>query len=488
MNMRINNRILLFGIFFTVALLCVLSIYLLPVNAQSWDAAYRYYNECDKARLAVQDEINSANDDLQQLENVRARIEGELSDNAEDLRDGVRTSLVAAAGGDLGAGASALINAASDTMDGEALLSLFNSANSAISSQLGVISGIYTRAGTGYDAVYSRYQSSYNALSAKDKAIVKKATGHSGGIYPKMSQPSGSTYGLVACARPSSLSPTCYGYYTDADTHKETCSQKHGTSGETNVEWWSCFDSQCTRYPEHWVPCRAPNCTVLRPPPTITIVPPGYMGAPGSVRRTYHDHEVTCQASVYSFLNPGKKCGRKYFTCEGACPNKNSHTSGSGSTPPSSGTPTPTPAPTPSYHPCGVHLTSVIGNHSLQASCSSTDSNGNSCTVTSFYACDNHTHVYPAPPPPPPPPNLVECAHSNCSEMVSSRTSHRAQCGSGQHYYWPGCPNNTKWWHRDSTHELKSCIRSGCSNTWRSCQSHHHPYCSVLTKRRCRLR
>ena len=34
-------------------------------------------------------------------------------------------------------------------------------------------------------------------------------------------------------------------------------------------------------------------------------------------------------------------------------------------------------------------------DHSLQASCTSTDSNGNSCTLTSFYACDSHTHSYP---------------------------------------------------------------------------------------------
>lgn len=59
--------------------------------------------------------------------------------------------------------------------------------------------------------------------------------------------------------------------------------------------------------------------------------------------------------------------------------------------------------PSPTYHACGDHLTSVSGDHSLQASCTSTDSNGNSCTVTSFYACDGHSHSYPSPPPPPPP-------------------------------------------------------------------------------------
>ena len=38
-------------------------------------------------------------------------------------------------------------------------------------------------------------------------------------------------------------------------------------------------------------------------------------------------------------------------------------------------------------------------DHSMSiASCSVTNSNGDSCTVTSFYACANHTHVYPTVP------------------------------------------------------------------------------------------
>ena len=61
------------------------------------------------------------------------------------------------------------------------------------------------------------------------------------------------------------------------------------------------------------------------------------------------------------------------------------------------------PPPSPTYHACGVHETSVSGDHSLQASCTSTDSNSNTCTVTNFYACDSHTHSYPAPPPTPTP-------------------------------------------------------------------------------------
>ena len=48
---------------------------------------------------------------------------------------------------------------------------------------------------------------------------------------------------------------------------------------------------------------------------------------------------------------------------------------------------------------CGRHWvpSRLLSAHSLQASCSTINSNGDSCTVTSFYACYNHTHTYPAP-------------------------------------------------------------------------------------------
>ena len=51
--MPINNRTLLFGVCFTVALLSVFSMYIFRVNAQNFSAAYTYYNECDKARISV---------------------------------------------------------------------------------------------------------------------------------------------------------------------------------------------------------------------------------------------------------------------------------------------------------------------------------------------------------------------------------------------------------------------------------------------------
>ncbi|MYB92782.1 hypothetical protein F4054_13395 [Candidatus Poribacteria bacterium] len=124
-------------------------------------------------------------------------------------------------------------------------------------------------------------------------------------------------------------------------------------------------------------------------------------------------------------------------------------------------TPTPTPPPSPTYHACGDHETSVSGDHSLQASCSSTDSNGNSCTVTSFYACDSHTHSYPAPPPPP---TTVACggaSYTGCSG-ASSRTAHHVPscsngCGNG---YWT-CSSTAIYNHETQL----TCRRCGTSFT-----------------------
>ncbi len=127
--------------------------------------------------------------------------------------------------------------------------------------------------------------------------------------------------------------------------------------------------------------------------------------------------------------------------------------------------------PTPSYHACGVHLSTESGNHSLQASCSSTDGNGNSCTVTSFYACDNHTHVYPSPPPTP---TLCPAnGWTNCGNTESDATT----CG-GRHIYYT-CNPDAVAYHGDS----KSCRRAGCSNTWSKCQS--APWCDAWQGNRC---
>ena len=109
----------------------------------------------------------------------------------------------------------------------------------------------------------------------------------------------------------------------------------------------------------------------------------------------------------------------------------------------SSTTSTPSPTPAPTYHACGVHEDWQSGDHSLQASCLETDSYGQYCTVTSFYACQSHTHEYPA---------LISgaCGHSYTS---SASYNHRLE----------SCPTNS---HGDS-------CTSGSSYV---CQSHTHVY------------
>lgn len=88
---------------------------------------------------------------------------------------------------------------------------------------------------------------------------------------------------------------------------------------------------------------------------------------------------------------------------------------------------------------CGhTYLMSNASTHALQASCSETNSNGDNCTVTSFYACQTHTHVYP------PPPITYACGihsgdPSNSSEHVQvtggcGHTYYKCQFLNGQHY------------------------------------------------------
>lgn len=126
-------------------------------------------------------------------------------------------------------------------------------------------------------------------------------------------------------------------------------------------------------------------------------------------------------------------------------------------------------APTLSYHQCGIHLTTVSGVHSLQASCS-TDS---TCIATSFYQCQHSSHTYPAPPPPPPPPPPTTGAcgaasWTGCTADVSSSTEHNVSCRAN-HSYWT-CGTSSAW------HASRTCTRCGntysnCDNSSSACQS-----------------
>lgn len=79
-----------------------------------------------------------------------------------------------------------------------------------------------------------------------------------------------------------------------------------------NRDYYDCPGYDCPASSDHYVPCRG-GCGTLMPPSESVHVQ-------GNLYRTvYHDHEVTCQESVYSFWDPWAKCGTKYFTCQNGC-------------------------------------------------------------------------------------------------------------------------------------------------------------------------
>ncbi|MCG9130784.1 hypothetical protein J5I95_03790 [Candidatus Poribacteria bacterium] len=131
----------------------------------------------------------------------------------------------------------------------------------------------------------------------------------------------------------------------------------------------------------------------------------------------YTPHEVDCKEKVprgISNLYLFNECRGIYYSCAGVstCPNAENHIDNDDQ---EANNPT-----TPTYHACGVHESWQSGDHShgipacgndthagyacqignahtkLIASCSVTNGNGDSCTVTSYYECQRHTHQYPA--------------------------------------------------------------------------------------------
>ncbi len=139
---------------------------------------------------------------------------------------------------------------------------------------------------------------------------------------------------------------------------------------------------------------------------------------------------VVSGSDAYEHL---RKCaaGHSYWSCNATAVSAHSWHKATTTPTPTTTQPT-TPTPTPSYHACGIHQTSVSGDHSLQASCS----RDSRCIAQSFYYCQHSSHTYrTAPPPPPPPPKKpVVCpAHSwtNCG----GTSSHATTCGADHTYY-----------------------------------------------------
>ena len=103
---------------------------------------------------------------------------------------------------------------------------------------------------------------------------------------------------------------------------------------------------------------------------------------------------------------------------------------------------------------CTAAAASDALNHTLQASCSITNANGDSCTVTNFYDCGQHTHVYPVP--------VIICARRPCDDVVSRAREHWVTCSAG-HEHWSCHP-----WH-ENHHRVRTCRRTNCGQTWQRC-------------------
>ena len=141
------------------------------------------------------------------------------------------------------------------------------------------------------------------------------------------------------------------------------------------------------------------------------------------------------------------KCaaGHPYWSCNATA--VAAHSGHKSTTPTTPTTPKAPPKPVVSYHACGVHPTTVSGDHSLQASCS----RDSRCISSSFYYCQHSSHTYPAPPkvppkkPDPPEPKVVCPADSwtNCG----GRVSHATTCKAGHTYYTcnPEAVSAHKW-------------------------------------------
>lgn len=180
-------------------------------------------------------------------------------------------------------------------------------------------------------------------------------------------------------------------------------------------------------------------------------------GVCGNNFRSPHEafayHRITCDKDRRDGKGKGLKlirtCNHAYYSCKTTtCPSASKHVS-------------PADPPPPTYHACGVHESWQSGDHShgtpacgddthagyacqignahtkLIASCSVTNGNGDSCTVTSYYECQRHTHAYPAP---------------------------TATCAQG-HTYDP--TNNSEV----NKHRTRTCRYSECRQTWEKCVS-----------------
>ena len=469
---------------------CLFPVSILPLSGQvmTWDKLEEYKDKFDNAERA----LGNALLHLEALARERGDIKVAWDVNREELRD---QAIQAAAGAVKIAAMSALSpiapsglvselsNAmvlaslsALDVSEKVTLDSLFSTAIGAVNSKLNEIDDADSGLVKARNDAFEEYRKAYKKYYSPSAEPT---------LRPQWTVPHVSKYSF-SCFGNSSCGNT-FDTPTEAVTGDlVSCSVKpHSGYG-----WYKCRHSSCPAASEHWVECRATSCTVLFPPPTVTIVPPEYMGTVGYTKIEHHDHEVTCEKTVYSWI-PGPKCRETYFTCEHSrCPKWKRHWSSDSSSdstpncpdctthcsPPclctNSGTcngSASTPS-TPTYHACGEHETTVSGDHSngtytcgshsgykcqeshdhetYISSCTSTDSYGNTCNNTSgYYECSQHSHTYP---------NMVTC--------------------DAGHSYREDHPNVE---YLNNLHRTRTCRFSGCGNSWQACSIvGWSPYCN----------
>ena len=175
----------------------------------------------------------------------------------------------------------------------------------------------------------------------------------------------------------------------------------------------------------------------------------------------------TCDSGSSSNTDNTPNCSDCTSHCSSPCSCANSGTCGG----------------TVSYHACGEHEISESGSHSYGtytcgshsgyacqesndhktyiSSCTSTNSDGNTCNNSSaYYECSQHSHTYP--------PSLVACggaSYTGCSG-ASSRTAHHVPscssgCGNG---YWT-CSSTAAYNHETTF----TCRRPGCGSSFTRC-------------------
>ena len=437
--------------------------------------------------------------DLDKLEIQFAMLGVQWDDNEEDMAENA-IALGNAVGFDALASAAALItttaNEIKDIADAHSLkVAMVNKAIE-IEAQNVVVATAVTEQGRAHAHYKAHYDEWKKRYSGSKKFIKRGSTPSSVAIgNPAVSCKNpqctsvfyASVYGLnhiITLAQGGSSG----GY----KGHRHTCNKAHvywetpyadpklKEAVSSPYSWWVCPPNTSSECPLSYYHKR--KCPGVCGEYNVIKMRSGYGVYYDGNPDYHHAHKVDCKEEIprsLSSLYLFNECHGTYYSCAGVdtCTNASNHVDDDDdddSTESQYVAPEPTPEPsTPSYHACGVHETSVSGthsaagcgvsghyacdgtDHSLQASCTSTDENGEECDVTGFYACQSHTHVYPAP--------TITCARDGCDDVVNHAYKHVTRCSSCNNQYWT-CGSNTE------RHETPlSCRRSGCSNTFTRC-------------------